>query len=293
MPLESIALALTWQMCDDSKSASRPNFTLHKSKPICNQCGIMGYMKEIYYKLRGYPLGYKNIKSRIYFIDGTLSNNNFQDRQISEISQLSFTQEQCQQLIYLLELHNSSENHVLAHLVGSTSRSNPQSFFNQLSKFSYTVHLSPCLFYTIYNHWIHDIPWIIDTETTDHMINSVSFFFAYNTVKSSFVTLPNDHKVPNTHKGIAKIIDSLILNNVLCVHSFSFNILSANWLIHSFNCCLTFLNKFYFIHDLYACKTIVLDEKKRVPYYIIKHSLQLCLILVNLLLYLFSQHLSM
>lgn len=103
------------------------------------------------------------------------------------------------------------------------------------------------------------------------MFRSVSFFSSYTIVKFPFVTLLNGHKIPITHKGVVEITYSLILNNVLCVLSFSFNILFACQLIHSFNYCLIFLNTVYFIQNLYAWKNIGMGEEKSCLNYLLQN----------------------
>jgi hypothetical protein len=59
-----------------------------------------------------------------------------------------------------------------------------------------------------------------------------------------------------------KISATFILTNVLCVPSFTFNIVFASELTKNHKCCLIFLAGFCFIQNLLTWKTIGLGEKK-------------------------------
>ncbi|KAF5456986.1 hypothetical protein F2P56_021127 [Juglans regia] len=45
------------------------------------------------------------------------------------------------------------------------------------------------------------VSWIIDTGATDHMVNSIAYFFSITSKVASIVKLPNGHSVPVTHIG--------------------------------------------------------------------------------------------
>ena len=73
--------------------------------------------------------------------------------------------------------------------------------------------------------------WIIDTGATYHMVQSVA---QLTTITSLVHTLV-------THIGTVHSSPSLILTDVLCVPSFTFNLISVSKLTKSLNCCLIFL----------------------------------------------------
>ena len=60
----------------------------------------------------------------------------------------------------------------------------------------------------------------------------------------SLVQLPNEESTQVTHIGIVVLSSSLTLTNVLCVPSFSFNLLSVSTLTHSQPYCLVFLSTY-------------------------------------------------
>ena len=70
--------------------------------------------------------------------------------------------------------------------------------------------------------------WIIDIGATDHMIHSKSIFSSFTCVSNSYVYLPNGEKVLVTHIGTVHLNNTLILTDVLCVPSFTFNLIFVN-----------------------------------------------------------------
>ena len=82
--------------------------------------------------------------------------------------------------------------------------------------------------------------WVLDTRATNYMVHSVSCFTSVTATLNSFVNLPNDESALVTHAGTMKISKTLTLTNVLCVPSFSFNLLSVGQLAKTILCCLIF-----------------------------------------------------
>ena len=91
------------------------------------------------------------------------------------------------------------------------------------------------------------IDWIIDTGATDHMVHSISMFNSITSLSNTYVYLPNGERALVTHIGTIHLTEKLILHNVLCVPSFSFNLISVSQLNKSLTCCLIFLGSFCFI----------------------------------------------
>uniref|UniRef100_A0A2N9GWN9 Uncharacterized protein n=1 Tax=Fagus sylvatica TaxID=28930 RepID=A0A2N9GWN9_FAGSY len=60
---------------------------------------------------------------------------------------------------------------------------------------------------------------------TDHMIHSITLFTTISSVLHTNVELPNGEFALVTHIGTVKLSNSLTLTNVLCVPSFSFNLI--------------------------------------------------------------------
>jgi hypothetical protein len=122
---------------------------------------------------------------------------------------------------------------------------------------------------TPFTNSIH-APWIIDTGATDHMICTVSLFTTITAEVSQKVRLPNGQFASVTHIGTVRISESFILTDVLCIPSFSFNLISVSKLIKMMNCCLIFLSQFCFIQHLTRWRTIGVGKEEGGLYYLLQ-----------------------
>ena len=91
------------------------------------------------------------------------------------------------------------------------------------------------------------------------------------TAVNCVVALPNGETALLTHIGSICLSENLVLTNVLCVSSFSFNLLSVNQLTKKIHCCLIFLSTFYFNQDLNCWRTIGVGEVHD-GLYLLQHS---------------------
>jgi hypothetical protein len=102
------------------------------------------------------------------------------------------------------------------------------------------------------------------------MINCPSLFTTITAIVSTFVKLPNGSVVPVTHIGTVFISDNLILTEVLCVPSFSFNLISTSKIIKVLKACLIFLTRFCFIQNLCPWKTIGVGKEDGGLFYLLQ-----------------------
>ena len=65
-----------------------------------------------------------------------------------------------------------------------------------------------------------------------------------------------------THIGNVKLTFTLTLENVLCIPSFSFNLVSISKLTQSPSCCYIFLSHYCFIQDLQPWRMIGFGRKQ-------------------------------
>ena len=91
--------------------------------------------------------------------------------------------------------------------------------------------------------------WVIDTGETNHTVHSIHLLTNFTAI-NFMVELPKGETDLVTHIGSICLSETFILTNVLCVPSFSFNLLSISQLIKKMHCYLIFLFTFYFIQDL-------------------------------------------
>ena len=94
------------------------------------------------------------------------------------------------------------------------------------------------------------------------MVHSILVFSSITCVSNSFVHLPNGEKALVTHIRTVHLTESSILTDVLCVPSFTFNLISVSQLNKSQSYCLVFLGSFCFIQDLALWSTIGLGRKQ-------------------------------
>jgi hypothetical protein len=157
---------------------------------------------------------------------------------MSNPPQLSVISTQCQHLMEMLKQFPTTYQPVNTSTIGNSG---------------YTPTLNPR--YSVFSVFVNiathsnqkNNTWILDTRATDHMISCSSLFTTITAIVSTHVNLPNGTKASVTHIGTIKLSDNLILTGVLCVPSFSFNLISASKLLKNLHCCLIFLAGYCFI----------------------------------------------
>ena len=89
--------------------------------------------------------------------------------------------------------------------------------------------------------------WILDNGATDHMVHSLQFFTSITSVVQILVRLPNGDVAKVTYIGTVQLSSTLIFENVLCIPTFSFNLVSISKPTQSPSCCCIFLSHYCFI----------------------------------------------
>ena len=79
------------------------------------------------------------------------------------------------------------------------------------------------------------------------MVHSLHFFKSITSSVQISIRLPNGDMVKVTHIGTVQVSASLLLENVLCIPSFSFNLISISKLTQNSSCCCIFLSNFCFL----------------------------------------------
>lgn len=108
--------------------------------------------------------------------------------------------------------------------------------------------------------------WILDIGAIDHMVHSVSQLTTFTSIMQSCVFLPNREHALVTHIGTMQISPTLMIIDVLCVPTFSFNLISVSKLTKLSSCCLIFLGNWCFIQDLAQWRMIGLGKECRELY---------------------------
>ena len=60
------------------------------------------------------------------------------------------------------------------------------------------------------------------------MVHSIRFFTSITSIVQISIRLPNGDMAKVTHVGIVQVSPTSLLENVLCIPSFSFNLISIN-----------------------------------------------------------------
>jgi hypothetical protein len=197
------------------------------------------------YRLHGFPPGFKFTKGKVAGEHSAYQVSEFFDRSYGnqDAPSLPFTQDQCQKLMALIT--PDSDIIPLANQVGHSQKlianMSGNSIFTPVStpSFLHSVFSSVSTFQKASQ--LNNHPWILDTGATDHMICSISLFTTITASVSKLVRLPNGKFASVTHIGTVKISSTLTLTNVLCVPSFSFNLVSVSKLTKNISCCVLFL----------------------------------------------------
>ena len=230
------------------------NFNKNEAgRPQCTHCGAMGHVVDKCYKLHGYPPGYK-FKSKA---GSTTFANNVIAVEEGSNECVSLTKVEYQQLIGLLnsQCHFGTqapqkavvETPQVANIIALPSiglqgheLSSIWSFPLEYPVFSSTIDISH----------LDPTDWILDSGATNHMVHSITFFKTITSSVQILVRLPNGDMDKVTHIGTVQVSASLILENVLCIPSFSFNLVSICKLTQNPSCCCIFLSHYCFIQDL-------------------------------------------
>ena len=217
-----------------------------KERPVCTHCGKMGHTMDKYYKLHGFPPGFKfknnksasahQVSSNLELIHGNQSNGVPNFASIMPTSQApAFTHDQYQQLLTLIGSCSTSQpttgqdSHV-ANDVTCTSNIVLGNFAN----LKHSVFAAKIINRRAYN----SNTWVIDTGASDHIVCSMKLLTSYTEISHTIVELPNGEATFVTHIGTIHLSSHITLTNVLCVLSFTFTLLSVSALTKSQSICV-------------------------------------------------------
>ncbi|XP_074377288.1 uncharacterized protein LOC141718806 [Apium graveolens] len=202
---DSASLAVNTKFQSGSSQGFRRKFNFESKKSIlhCNYCKKPGHLIDKCYKLHGFPADFKFTKPKrmVAHVEVADTNNNN---------------------------GVSSPGTPSALLV---SDSNAPSSVNFAGNSAHTA----CLINSNY------ITWIIDSGASDHMCAHKSLFSSINPLAQPItVSLPNGHTITISSIGTVPISPDLILQNVLFVPHFKFNLLSVHKLTEQLHCTIHF-----------------------------------------------------
>ncbi|CAL1397253.1 unnamed protein product [Linum trigynum] len=92
--------------------------------------------------------------------------------------------------------------------------------------------------------------WILDTGASDHIVCSLNHLINHRPINAVYITFPTGKQVQSTHVGTVHYIAGLILEEVLFVPQFIFNLVSVSKLTKNKPLCLTFFSDVCLIQDM-------------------------------------------
>ena len=194
--VESTALVVKNQAFNQGSSSNTSNGknfkgNVGKGRLVCRHCGKLGHIMEKCYKLIGFPLGYKQngrvAKTNQVMVDGDQG----QYEIMHQNSPFSFTSEQYQQLISMLNTHasTSGNSNDAIHTTNSALSGNLCPFFQDsiCLNIQHSIFAKNSANKTAYSKET----WVVDIGAIDHIVHLVKLFTKITSSVSSFVQLPN------------------------------------------------------------------------------------------------------
>ncbi|XP_071699281.1 uncharacterized protein [Rutidosis leptorrhynchoides] len=187
-----------------------------RSKFFCTFCNVWGHSNDRCYKNNSSTQEKHQVANSVQATVNEPHTNNSS----TSSDPSTFTKEQMNQFAAMLAQHNL----------------NPQNGSSSDLSTAFMAGKRFCFLSTDLNN-----PWIIDSGATDHMTPHLFMFSEYTVVhKPSFIEMPNGQKARVHHVGSIRLNDNVILDHVLHVPDFQFNLLSVYKLLLQYSASLTF-----------------------------------------------------
>lgn len=219
-------------------SSSRSSIANNKrrDRPVCTHCGLQGHVIDRCYKLHGYPPGYRSQST-------TTVQPPADSIPKSEASGLSsFSTAQCQDMLVMLQSHLTKEK-------------------EDSSKTSGTSHVaSICT--TLFVSNVSSNTWILDSGATAHIFFSKESFISLKPIDGASVTLPNETRIKVDYCGDVQLSQDILLQDVLYIPSFRFNLISVGVLSSKLPIIVKFVDGSCFLQDKYSLRMIGKVEHK-------------------------------
>ncbi|XP_022889155.1 uncharacterized protein LOC111404601 [Olea europaea var. sylvestris] len=151
------------------------------------------------YKVHGYPTGYK-FKNKNHVVHGVANQVEYAHDVANDLAQFSFTKNQYQQLLSLIQPTDEAS----LPFTGTRTINSQNGSTSGLQE--------------------HALANLADIGATNHMVCTIHLLTEITVTVSQFVNLPNGTLAKVTHVGSVKLSNSIVLENVLCVPSFAFNL---------------------------------------------------------------------
>ncbi|KAJ4717700.1 Retrovirus-related Pol polyprotein from transposon TNT 1-94 [Melia azedarach] len=221
-----------------NQSFNKPN--QKKDRPLCTHCGYSGHTIDKCYKLHGYPPGYKPRQKQNL------------PQVANQVSDVGISNNSNHMSNFVQMLNPSQYSHLMAmlsnHLSDAKNGSDAAIPLIQASGTCLSISINPIFCSSRY--------WIVDSGATSHICFSKHDFLSMKPVQNAFVILPNQSRISVQHIGTVKLSSQLVLDDVLYVPQFKFNLLSVSALTRTSALRVQFLTDACFVQEHLSLKTI-------------------------------------
>jgi len=206
---------------------------------FCEHCRRLGHTVDKCFKIHGYPNktpgrgrgGHTSFQGKKAY-NSWAENTHQEPSPEPQMPNLpGLNPEQSKQLLqFLTNLTSSNQSTANEH-----DNSSAHMAGTPFMKHSYTSNAICCVC------TLESGTWILDSGASDHMSHDASLLHDLQLLACPvLVSLPNGYKVKVTHSGKLKVTDSLVLDHVLLVPHFKFNLLSIKKLTCQLHCNVIF-----------------------------------------------------
>lgn len=276
------------------------------SSVICDYCHMTGHLKEKCYCIHGYPSWHKlfgkpkpkpkyltprnSVVASVTQVPAVTDNNmNSSGESVSACLQVShgtnlgdmnLSENQCQQIIQMLQKSIISTQSASSSNSGNTpywSSSNTGNTPNWSTFHCANTVQTSVRHFVSQVHNVTDVlsqcKWIIDTGATDHITPFISLLSDVHPSSAS-LQLPNGEISSVTHVGNITLNSQITLTNVLCVPSFSYNLLSISKLLQDSSCQVTFLSDTCYLQGQNLKTSLEIGKQENGLYILTDNALQ-------------------
>ncbi|CAN1833821.1 Retrovirus-related Pol polyprotein from transposon RE1, partial [Linum perenne] len=234
----------------------RPNFD-SRQRPVCTHCKLMGHTEDRCFYKHGFPPGMQprpfpgstgSFRARppfprpVFRTQG-ISTTGYRPQANAVVTgqepgSVQLSQDQFSQLMNMIQSQKppSTNTHSAAVFTQNTE--------GKSTKFVLSSTAS------------NSVDWIVDTGASDHVISSMNLFSTHRSIAGTLITLPTGSQVQATHVGTVILSTTLVLEDVLFVPQFTFNLISVSKLTRQLNVKLIFFSASCDIQDIAKEETI-------------------------------------
>lgn len=216
---------VTLLAAEASKKQNNTRFRRNDNqRPFCSHCNIRGHTVDKCYKLHGYPPRYKFRNSENDVNPKPVEGNVVAQPQANFFSSLN--QSQYNQLIEILNTHLHA------------AKTEP------IAAASSTVHVAG-----ICSDTFNSNTWILDSGASRHICHQRELFHNWRRVHGVTVILPTTYCMSVEFIGDIRLSEQLLLQDVLFVPQFTYNLISVSYLLNDKNLVINFSGSSCTIHD--------------------------------------------